>query len=80
MKPFTRILISLLLIGSVSSAMADFRYKESPFFSTAPDPEKSSQTITRFGPVGMSIDLVQPAFTMKVGKIEEGSPAATSSS
>lgn len=78
MNPSTRILTSLLLIGSVSSAMADFRHKESPLFSTAPDPEKSSQTITRFDPMGTSIDLVQPDFTMKVGKIEEGSPAAKS--
>jgi hypothetical protein len=32
--------------------------------------------IDRSGPVVMSIELVQPAFTMKVGKIEEGSPAS----
>ncbi len=32
--------------------------------------------IDRFGPVGMAIELHQPAFVMKVGKLEEGSPAA----
>ena len=73
--------ISLLLAtvcmwaGGLAAA-ADSYYKEPPLFSTAPSPEKSLQTITRFGPVGMGIDLVQPAFTMKIHNIEEGSPAA----
>ena len=30
----------------------------------------------RFGPVGMGIELIQPAFTMRIKNIEEGSPAA----
>ena len=51
-------------------------YKESALFSTRPSETRSSQTIERFGPVGISIDLVQPAFVMKVGKVEAGSPAA----
>lgn len=50
-------------------------YKEDPLFSTAPDPNKSLETLTRFGPIGMSIELHQPAFTMWVGNIEPGSPA-----
>ena len=58
------------------TAAADSYYKEPPLFSTAPSPEKSLQTIARFGPVGMGIDLIQPAFTMKIHNIEEGSPAA----
>ncbi|MHC4521843.1 MAG: DUF6288 domain-containing protein [Planctomycetota bacterium] len=59
-----------------SATAADSYYKETPLFSTAPSPTKSLQTIRRFGPVGMGIDLVQPAFTMKIHTIEEGSPAA----
>ena len=50
-------------------------YKEPALFSTAPGAEKSVHTIGRFGPVGMSIELHQPAFTMWVGGIEPGSPA-----
>tara|TARA_B100000029_G_scaffold80670_1_gene71922 strand:+ start:1052 stop:4588 length:3537 start_codon:yes stop_codon:yes gene_type:complete len=45
-------------------------------FSTRPDAKKSLQNIKRFGPVGMGIDLLQPAFTMRISHIEEGSPAA----
>ena len=51
-------------------------YKEPQLFSKAPDEKKSVNTVDRFGPVGMSIELHQPAFVMHVGKIEEGSPAA----
>lgn len=50
-------------------------YKESPLFSTAPDVKASSQFVGRFGPVGIGIELVQPAFAMKVDSIEKGSPA-----
>lgn len=45
-------------------------------FSTRPQETKSSQNLKRFGPVGLSIDLIQPAFTMKVVDVEDGSPAA----
>jgi hypothetical protein len=50
-------------------------YKEPTLFSTAPNPQTSVNTIGRFGPVGMAIELHQPAFTMWVGAIEPGSPA-----
>jgi Family of unknown function (DUF6288) len=57
-------------------ASAQSFYREPPLFSKAPDLQKSVQTVDRFGPVGMSVELHQPAFVMVVGKIEEGSPAA----
>ena len=41
-----------------------------------PEEQKSVTTIHRFGPVGMAIDLVQPAFRMKINSIEPDSPAA----
>ena len=72
-KSSTRTLIFLFLAGGLASAQ-NF-YKESPLFSTAPDPAKSVNTIDRFGPVGMAIELHQPAFTMWTGAIEPGSPA-----
>jgi len=66
--------VCLWMVGI--AAAADSYYKQPPLFSTAPNPTKSLQAIKRFGPVGMGIDLVQPAFTMKIRNIEEGSPAA----
>ncbi len=75
MKSTTRTLLVLGLAAGIASAQS--YYKETPGpFSMRPDEKKSSYTVARFGPVGMSIELIQPAFTMKVGKIEEGSPAA----
>ena len=61
----------------VAPAQADSFYKN-PYglFSTRPSEEKSLQTIDRFGPVGIGIELIQPAFTMRIKNIEEGSPAA----
>jgi hypothetical protein len=64
----------LLSCGQSSAETASF-YKESPLFSTAPDEKASVNTITRFGPVGMVIELHQPAFTLWTGTIEPGSPA-----
>lgn len=50
-------------------------YKDWSLFSTRPDETKSEFTIERFGPVGFSISLLQPAFVMKIKSIEKGSPA-----
>lgn len=50
-------------------------YKDSPLFSTAPSEVTSVNIIERLGPVGMSIELHQPAFSMAIGSIETGSPA-----
>ena len=72
-----QLLLALGLICALSVAGADSFYKE-PYgiFSTRPDAKKSLQTIKRFGPVGLGIDLIQPAFTMRIANVEEGSPAA----
>ncbi|MCE9611145.1 MAG: DUF6288 domain-containing protein [Chthoniobacter sp.] len=71
-------LITLLAFGLTASvaAGADSFYKEQPLFSTAPAETASLQSIDRFGPVGIGIELHQPAFVMKVKNIEPGSPAA----
>jgi hypothetical protein len=50
-------------------------YQHPPLFSTAPKEQVSVNTIARLGPVGMAIELHQPAFSMRVGAIEPGSPA-----
>jgi hypothetical protein len=51
-------------------------YKDPPLFSTCPDQTASMTTVDRFGPVGIGIELHQPAFVMKVKNVEPGSPAA----
>lgn len=67
-----------LLAGTLGLATAEESsfYKETPLFSTAPNPTTSLQSIDRFGPVGIGIELIHPLFTMRVKNVEEGSPAA----
>lgn len=71
---FTFALALLSLIATRAGA-ADPFYKEAPLFSTAPSEKASSQPVSRFGPVGIGIELVQPAFVMKIDQVEKGSPA-----
>jgi hypothetical protein len=49
-------------------------YKVYPLFNPHPV-EGRNYTVSRFGPVGIGIDLVPPGFTMKVRNVEPGSPA-----
>lgn len=65
----------LIFCTSVFAEDSSF-YKTDPLFSKRPDPGESSQTIDRFGLVGLGIELIQPPFTMRIKNIEEGSPAA----
>jgi hypothetical protein len=66
----------LAVCVATGTATADSFYTRPALFSMRPDENKSATTIDRFGPVGMSIELIQPAFTMRIKAIEEGSPAA----
>ena len=75
MKP-TSLLLTALCLATAPSLVAESFYSVPSFFSQRPDETKSLTTIDRFGPVGMAIDLIQPAFTMRIKSIEEGSPAA----
>ena len=79
LSPFQITAISILVSFAGLSAQAEAQsfYKEPHgLFSTRPDEKKSLQNIKRFGPVGIGIDLIQPAFTMRISNVEEGSPAA----
>ncbi len=70
---------ALILASLISPGFAEepgFYSNPHALFSTRPSLTKSIQNIKRFGPVGLSIDLSQPAFTMQVAGVEEGSPAA----
>jgi hypothetical protein len=49
-------------------------YKVYPLFNPHPT-ENRDYTVTRFGPVGIGIDLVKPNFTIKIRNVEKGSPA-----
>ena len=62
--------------GTVSAQEGSFYKNPRGLFSTRPGETKSLQMIQRFGPVGMGIDLIQPAFVMRISHIEEDSPAA----
>lgn len=67
----------LALFCTVANAQTGSFYKSpEKLFSTRPDETKSLHTIKRFGPVGLAIDLIQPAFVMRIASVEEGSPAA----
>ena len=73
----SQVVTSALLWALFASPSPGQSFYKEPYglFSTRPDEKKSLQNIKRFGPVGLSIDLVQPAFTMKIHAVEAGSPA-----
>ena len=70
-----RLTLTFLFLCVSSASAADSFYNDSSLFSTRPSEEKSLSTVDRFGPVGMGLELIQPAFTMRIKNIEEGSPA-----
>ncbi len=51
-------------------------YHDFPMFHHYPREDRSGQSVFRFGPVGIGIDLTLPAFGMKIRTVEPGSPAA----
>jgi hypothetical protein len=61
---------------SAASHAADSFYAGPQLFSKAPNPAASLNRISRFGAVGIGLELHQPAFVMKVALVEPGSPAA----
>jgi len=67
---------TILMCAVAAAAESSFYEKPRGRFSTRPSETKSLQNIKRFGPVGMGIDLLQPAFVMRISHIQEGSPAA----
>ena len=76
MKTTSLLLIALLSLCQLNDATAQKFYNNpNGLFSTRPNEKQSLTNIKRFGPVGMGIDLIQPAFTMRISHIEKGSPA-----
>jgi len=70
-----RILCLLVLASSAVLIAAEPFYTTPQLFTLRPSATASKQSVAAFGPVGISIELHQPAFVMKVGSVEEGSPA-----
>lgn len=62
------------LAASGLMAAGDY-YTEAPQFHTWPDPGAARYEISRIGPIGIGLELIQPAFTMRISNVEEGSPA-----
>ena len=59
----------------LTGAMAGSEYyKVHPLFNPHPV-ENRNWTVSRFGPVGIGVDLIAPGFTMKIRNVEPGSPA-----
>jgi hypothetical protein len=73
-----RIVLSILAISLAASLAPakDSYYAEPPLFHFTPDPNASTNTIGRLGPIGLGLELRKPAFTMYISNVEEGSPAA----
>ncbi|MDP6355845.1 MAG: DUF6288 domain-containing protein, partial [Planctomycetota bacterium] len=67
-------LTALLLAFTASTTAADY-YKEPPQFHMHPDPKGARYQLSRLGPVGIGLELIQPAFTMRITGVEAGSPA-----
>jgi hypothetical protein len=72
-------LLAALLGAANAAAAAEVAsskfYKDIQIFSTAPSEAAVRTPIEHFGPVGIGIDLVLPAFQMQVSRVDKGSPA-----
>ncbi len=66
----------LPLISAAAAAGGGFYKRPALFRLTRPGETAERQVIGRFGPVGMAIELRQPAFQMGVLSVEADSPAA----
>jgi len=69
-------LITALLASAPIAGATPYYNKEESLFSKRPDQDTAVTHLSRWGPVGMGLDLVQPAFTIRIKSIEPGSPAA----
>jgi len=78
MKNMLRIylLVAVCALNGAALAAEKSFYKGPQIFQPYPDETEARYVLARFGPVGIGIDLIQPAFTMQINNVEEGSPAA----
>jgi hypothetical protein len=78
MKLSKNLLTAALILAAASGASraADSYYRETPVFIPYPEPGKT-WNIRQYGPVGIGINLINPAFTIQISNVEKGSPAET---
>jgi len=69
-------LVVVLLCSSTLAEGQSFYREPHGLFSTRPSETASLQSIDRLGPVGLGIELLQPAFVMRIKNVEKSSPAA----
>src|SRR5210317_1400731 len=82
-KSIRAVLVGIALLGMTHGAMASFEgeyknpyYKERPWFHFYPAADVARYKIDHIGPIGIGLELRQPAFTMHLISVEPGSPAA----
>ena len=73
---FTTLLVSTFafVIGLCAGSSNSY-YKTTPQFHSYPDPKAARTNLPRLGPVGIGLELRQPAFQMIISNVEENSPA-----
>ena len=64
----------LVSVAAPAKAAGDTYYKVQPVFIPYPEPGKN-WGIRQYGPVGIGIELIAPAFTLRISNVEKGSPA-----
>jgi hypothetical protein len=79
-KVYPMLVLALLPLlmgaGIKAEELQEGYYKGPILFHYYPKGDGPREVIGRFGPVGLSLELLQPAFTMRITGVEEGSPAA----
>lgn len=69
--------VAAVVTGAAEEVSVESFYTRPALFSLRPASDfVVPQSVDRFGPVGIGIELHPPAFIMKVKNVEEGSPAA----
>jgi hypothetical protein len=67
--------ICLLALSAGPTFAQDPFYDRAALFSYRSDDSKSLHNMARFGPVGIGVGLLQPAYRMCVSHVEPGSPS-----
>lgn len=76
-KNIARQVVVVMVFGMLLAAQAYGAFYTRPaYFTLRPKADGARSTVDRFGPVGIGIELRQPAFVMMVKNVEPGSPAA----
>ncbi len=76
MKAANQFILSIVIAATATNSLAaDSYYKEEPQFHMWPKATDARFVIDRVGPIGLGLELIQPAFTMRIRSVEAGSPA-----